>query len=426
MSLKLNRKGTVSYINNHPALMGRDLSDQHPMRSITGLLEALDEKYVKPPSGIPKEHIGFDVASLYDIEIVKSFLQAQIDNAEKGITVNANDITAIQDFLNSIFGSGSTGTPNEPEINFAYRDGFREDFIGTVGDTVITLGNKYITDGQHLKVYRDGELLIVGEDYLESSDVTITFNEPLEVPVFITCICDSTSTVLSPIHEEIISVDGQTEFKLKNTYRVGDNSLSIFVDGRRLECNTHYTEVDMETVLFKTPFPAGTKVILRQEALMACGKVMYQDNEYTQTTWAFKCKAVDGQTIIDLPEAYIPGANMLMVSSGGLVQAIGQDNDYIELNEHQIQFNYPLEQDEEITVINIVGLYNWSEMYIALRNQTRFQLTHPYIPNRNDILVYDSGMLLSAGDDYIEVNNRVIEFTEPPHEGSTILIFKRR
>lgn len=426
MSLKLNRKGTVSYINNHSALIGCDLSDQHPMRSITGLLEALEEKYVKPEYGIPKEHLGFDVASLYDIEVVKAFLQVQIDNSDKGITINANNITAIQDFLNSIFVGGDTGTPNEPEINFAFRDGFRDDFIGSVGDTVVTLSDKYITDGKHLKVYRDGELLIINEDYSESSDTTITFNEPLEIPVFITCICDSTSTVLSPIHEEIIATDNQTEFKLKNTYRVGDNSLSIYVDGKRLECNTHYKEIDMETILFSYPFKANTKIILRQESLMTCGKVIYQNEQFDQTSWHYVCNAYNGQTIIDLPEAYIPGANMIMVHCGGLLQSLGTDLDYVEVNEHQIRFNYPLDDKEEVKVTSITGLYNWSETFISLRNQRLFTLSHPYITGRNDILVYDSGVLLSVADDYTEFNGRSIEFTESPYEGSTIVVYKRR
>ena len=426
MSLRLNRKGTTSYINNHPALMGRDLLNQHPIRAIEGLLEALEEKYIKPESGIPKDHLGFDVATIEDIKAVQSYLQVQIDDADKGIAINADNITAIQDFLNKIFGSGENGAPHEPEINFAYRDGFRDEFIGEVGDTEFHLSNKYIADGQHLKVYRDGELLLVNQDYEETSDTYITFKEPLEIPVFITCICDSTSTVLSPIHEEITAVEGQTELNLKNTYKVGSNSLSIFIGGLRLENGTQYEEVDMETVVLKEPLAAGTKVILRQESLHACGKVLYQDNNYTQSTWQYKCVATEGQTIIDIPEVFIPDANMLMVSVDGLLQSIGQDMDFIELNEHQIQFNYPLNEGDALVVTNIIGLYNWSESYIALRGQIRYVLTNPYIMNRGDILVYENGILLSAGDDYIEVNNRTIEFTEPPYEGASILIYKRR
>lgn len=426
MSLKLNRRGTVSYINNHAALTGRDLMDQHPIRSITGLIDELDSKYVKPDLGIPKDHLGFDASTMYDLDLVKNFLQLQIASAEKGISVNANNIQAIQDFLNSIFKNGDTGVPNESTIRFAFRDGFRDEFIGDVGDTAFTLSNKYVTDGSHLEVYRDGELLLVGNDYIETSDTTFELNEPLEVPVFITCICNSTSTVLSPIHEEILSVEGQTEFKLKNTYRVGDNSLSIFVDGKRLENNTHYQEVDMETIVFKESLGNGTKIILRQESLMACGKVLYQDNKYEQTTWHHVCLASQGQTVIELPEAYIPGANMIMVHCGGLLQSLGEHLDYIEQNEHQIVFNYPLEENEEVKVTVTTGLYNWSEVFIALRGQTRFVLTHPYMTGRNDVLVYDGGILLSVNEDYNETNGRTIDFTEPPHEGSSIVVYKRR
>lgn len=426
MSLKLNRKGTVSYINNHPALMGRDLINQHPIKAIEGLIEALDEKYVMPDGGIPKDHIGFDVATLYDLDVVKGFLQVQIDASNTNITINANNITAIQDFLNSIFGGGNNGNPDLPEINFAYRDGFREEFIGEVGDTVITLSNKYLTNGQHLKVFRDGELLLVGTDYIESSDVTITFTEPLEVPVFITCICDSLSTVLSPVHEELITVDGQTTLKLKNTYRVGDHSLSVFVNGHRLEKGVHYEEVDMETVELATPYNAGTKIILRQEILSTAGTVLYHDGEYSQKSWAHKVIATQGQREIQLPEAYIPGANMLQVFADGMLQGQGDILDYVEVDEQSIRFNYDLNENETIMITCITGLYNWSETYIALRGQTQFILSNPYVVGRNDILVYENGILLQPDNDYIEVNGRTLKFIEAPYEGSTVIVYKRR
>lgn len=426
MSLKLNRKGTVSYINNHPALMNRDLVDQHPIKAITGLIEALGEKYVKPAEGIPKDHIGFDVATLHDLDIVKGFLQVQIDDADKNIEINKDNITAIQDFLKSIFGDGNNGRPDLSELKFAYRDGFREEFIGEVGDTSITLTNKYLVGGQHLTVYRDGELLLCGTDYDETSEYVITFEEPLEMPVFITCIGDSLTNVVSPMHEEIILLEGQTTLILKNSYRVGDNSLSIYVGGLRLEKGTHYDEINMETVELRAPYAAGTKVILRQECLMSNGTVLYNNEAYNQKSWFQKVVASQGQREIKLDEAYIPCANMLQVTSEGLVQGIGDFLDYVEVDENTIRFNYDLEEGELITITCITGLYNWSETFIALRNQSEFLLTHPFTINRNDILVYENGILIQPEHDYIEVNGRTIRFVEPPHEGSTVIVYKRR
>lgn len=426
MSLKLNRKGTVAYINNHPALMGRDLVDQHPIKAIEGLIESLAEKYIKPAGGIPKSHIGFDVATLSDLEIVKGFLQVQIDDADKGIIINANNITAIQDFLSSIFGDGENGTPTLPEINFAYRDGFREEFIGEVGDTIITLSNKYLANGQHLKVYRDGELLLVGADYIESSDTSIEFIEPLEVPVFITCICDSLSTVLSPVHEEILTIEGQTTLNLRNTYRVGDNSLSIFVKGLRLEKDVHYSEINMDTVELVSSYEAGTKVILRQEILSTSGTVLYHDNEYTQNSWVCNITAVKGQTDIELSEAYIPGTGMIQVFADGLLQGCGDILDYIEVDESHIRFNYELNEGETIMVTSVVGMYNWSETFIALRDQTQYITSNPFVVGKNDIVIYENGMLLQCNNDYIEINGRTLSFVEAPHEGSTVTIYKRR
>lgn len=426
MSLKLNRKGTVAYINNHPALMGRDLVDQHPIKAIEGLIEALDEKYVKPATGIPIEHMGYDAATKHDIDVVKGFLQVQIDSANSGIQLNADQITAIQDFLSSIFGDGSNGMPNTPIVGFAYREGFRDEFIGVPGDTVFTLSDKYVTDGQHLKVFRDGELLLVGEDYNEINCYEIEMIEPLEETVFITCACDSTSTVVSPVHEEVISVADQTTFLLRNTYRIGDNSLSIFVNGLRLEKGVHYEEINMETIELSNPYPEGTKLIFRQELMTFKGDVLYNDHFFTQKSFVHKVVATEGQRIIELPEAYVPGACQLMVTAQGLVQGLGEILDYIELDERRIQFNYDLEENEIIVITSTVDMYNWTETFISLRNQKRFILTHPYLAGKNDILVYEAGILLQAGEDYIETNDRTIDFVEPAYEGSAVIIFKRR
>lgn len=426
MSLKLNRKGTVAYINNHPALMNRDLIDQHPIKSITGLIDALAEKYIKPDSGIPKDHIGFDVATLHDLDVVKGYLQVQIDEADTNIVINKDNITAIQDFLTSIFGDGENSRPDLNEIKFAYRDGFREEFIGEVDDTVITLSNKFLVGGQHLKVYRDGELLLCDEDYEETNDYTITFKEPFQIPVFITCICDSLTSVISPMHEEITTVDGQTLLALKNSYRAGDNSLSIYVNGLRLERDVQYKEIDMETVELITPYPAGTKVILRQECLMSNGVVLYNNEEYNQKSWVQKVIATEGQREIKLAEAYIPSASTLQVMIHGLVQGMGEYLDYVEIDEETIRFNYDLEDGDVVVITSIVGLYNWSETFIALRDQLTFILKNPYIVGRNDILVYENGILLQPQEDYIETNGRTINFVEPPHEGSAIIVYKRR
>jgi hypothetical protein len=235
------------------------------------------------------------------------------------------------------------------------------------------------------------------------------------------------TTIVSPVHEEIIGIANQTEFTLKNAYKPGDNVMNIFVLGIRLECGSDYEEVSSTTVrLLKAPYPPGTKFIFRQEGVQNAGTVLYHEKDYQQKTWKLNFDAVQNQKRFVLSESYIPGANMINVFCQGLLQWLGIDFDYIEIDDKTIEFTYPLDAGENISVVCVAALYNWIERFVSLQGQTVFELQNVYYTGRDDIIVYENGLQLTVGDDYKEISNRAIELVEAPPVGARITVQKRR
>lgn len=422
MALRLIRNGNVK-ADDHSLLINRDKPNQHPITAIEGLEESLDEKYVKPISGIPAEDLSFAIVTKENLQDAINEINGKILANSNEIISNKNDSDTIKEMIEQL--KGNNGKLDDTTINFLFKDGFREDYIVEGNDVIFNLHNRYIADNQHLRVYRNGELLIPNDDYVENSDTSIKMNYELQPGVILTFMCNSMSNVLSPIHEEIISTDNQLEFKLKNTYIVGNNSLSIYVNGLRLECGKDYAETDKETITLNTAFPTGTKLIFRQIANSSM-KVEYNNNDYIQKTWKENINAVAGQTVIELNNTFIPGTGMIMVTLNGLLLWDGIEEDYIETNEKTLTFNYPLEEGDNICVICNTATNDWKEKFICNTNQKAFNLTKIYTPGKNELQVYIDGLLLESGEDYEETNYRTITLLADSDYGSKITVIKRR
>ena len=425
MAIKIIRKGNASISNDHNLLVNRNMRNQHSIEAITGLREELDKRYVMPEGGIPATDLAFSIVTGGELNNIVNVLEQKIVVVENDITIVDKRVDILEELLDQI--KGESGVEEEATINFGFRQGFREDFITEGGETVFNLTNKFVVDDKHLRVYRDGELLTPNVDYTETSDNEVTMMYELEADMIMTFICETMSTVMSPIHEEILSTEGQTTFELKNKYNVGEHSLSIFVNGIRLECDKHYVEIDPNTVeLLVPPFNPGTNLIFRQEIVTAAGKVLYHDKEYQQKSWSFDIVAEQGQREVSVDEAFIPGTNMINVTCDGLLQWKGDAFDYVEVDEHTIRFNYDLDEGDHVRITCVAATCEWTEKFISELNQTVFKLQNPYHVGKFDIQVYENGLLLQPEWDYEETNYNTITFTEPLEYGSKITFIKRR
>lgn len=418
---------TDNSVITHKLIVDRELPNQHPMHAISGLQLVLDEKYEKPRNGIPITDLGFNPATQEGLVALREEVIDRMIILDSEIVEIDNRVTATEDFLNLMFQDQSSGAELKPEIKFAYRSGFREEFITEDGDTDFHLINTFTADGKHLKIYRDGELLTPSFDYTEVTNNHISFNYPLEEDIYMSFICESMSKVISPVHEEIVSIQDQLEFELKNSYSLGDNSLSLYVKGLRLEQGADYEELGSNRIkLLIEPYLPGTKFIFRQEGLASAGQVLYHEADYQQKSWKVNLKAVEGQTVFEIGEVFIPGANMIHVTVNGLSQWEGKDFDYLEISDRAIEFNEPLLEDEVVSVICISQIYNWSEKFVSLQDQSVFGLQNIYYTGRDDIVVYENGLQLQCGPDYEEISNKAIKLTEVPPIGSRVTVFKRR
>lgn len=91
MSIKLNRKGTITYINDHRLLGSLAAPNQHPISSIIGLEKELHDKYIKPTLGIPDKDLEFRYALKSEVENFNSNLLSMITSIKGDVVKYTND-----------------------------------------------------------------------------------------------------------------------------------------------------------------------------------------------------------------------------------------------------------------------------------------------------------------------------------------------
>lgn len=192
---------------------------------------------------------------------------------------------------------------------------YNEVQIATEGQTVFTVGKKFKTGVNHIKVFVNGLLQEVGEDksYVETADNEITFNEPLPAGCIVSFyIPGAGSGMVSPYGKWREPV--ATRDDLPSTGYVGD-----------------------------------TRVILDEAKIVVYNDGGWQDISSPLTSWHEEFLAENGQTEFKLQNAYEVGSDTLMVFVNGILKREGWDNDYIELDEHTVVFNDPLQENDLVT-----------------------------------------------------------------------------
>lgn len=133
-----------------------------------------------------------------------------------------------------------------------------------------------------------------------------------------------------------------------------------------------------------------------------------------------------GQRVFLVPQTYGTNANAIEVFEGPLRMMV--NDDYIEKDEESIEFLYDLSVGSRVRITGVHdgSLYDWTQYFVSSANQRTFNLVNSYETNRDQIVVYESGMLMRKGHDYIETNSNTITFTDNLPEGVKVAILKRR
>jgi len=136
------------------------------------------------------------------------------------------------------------------------------------------------------------------------------------------------------------------------------------------------------------------------------------------------------QTELNLTNRYVLGNNSLKVFVNGIYQEIGEQNSYVEVNEHTIRFNSSLEPGDWV-MIRIEGAgsattladhihINREPLYGAVNGSNR-TFTLKYEPRKGTEMVYKNGVLQSpGGEDYV-IDGKIIVFNEAPSASSKLV-----
>lgn len=253
---------------DHNLLVNRGLPDQHTIESVTGLRPALDRKYERPLTGIPKSDLGFSVVSKEDIDFLKkndlADIGSQIDQVSAEVFEARGGLDRLKQYIDTkvpyseYTGGGSSGGHVGSQIGYPLRD----KIIATEGQTRFALSKNYRVGTGQLEVYYDGLKMIEGEDYQEIDETTIEMLWPTEAGHMI--LAEVRAVINSGLHEEYMATKGQTVFKLDSPYGIGENILLVYRNGMLLRKGRDYREVNNMTIEMMSPMLEGDFLTFHQ------------------------------------------------------------------------------------------------------------------------------------------------------------------
>lgn len=140
--------------------------------------------------------------------------------------------------------------------------------------------------------------------------------------------------------------------------------------------------------------------------------------------------ANEGQTNFTLSPGkyYSVGTGQLKVYYNGQITTAGVDKDYIEVNESEIQFNFPCYAGD-IILMRIEGagggattsdhVHYWNVVPSGVINGVNTVFTLPHIPRDGTVVVYINGVRQNPASFTISINE--LHLDEAPLTGSEIL-----
>jgi len=426
MALRIIRKGNSSLSNDHSTMINRDIPNQHPIQSIENLEGVLESKYDFPDGGIPLKDLAFEGVEKEELISVDNRATDSINLLESEISNLQNNFTIINDFIDN-YSSLNDGFVTIPNLFDKIEIRLFEEFIAEENDQNFILNGNYIPSNNSLEVYVNGRLQKINDDYIEVDEYKINFIYELNGGDYVLFKANGIAKINSPIHEEKIYLGGAKTFSLDYAYNLGDNSLSVYHQGLRLNKGIDYEETNNYSIKILKTLSVNDLLVFRRETHMAANLILNDGSQITQETWKIRVEVeIDAQTLIEFDKSYIPGSHVLQVFENGVLLTEGQNEDYIEKSSNSVELNYPTDIGDKIDIVCAAGMFQWYELFNIVTDQSIFEFKNHFNINTNDLLVYEDGVMLFPGSDYTEINPRTIEMTEPVEIGSKVIVYKRR
>ena len=230
----------------------------------------------------------------------------------------------------------------------------------TGSTTVFNLPFTYVQDGKSLQVMYNGQVLVSGVDYSETSNTSVTFTNPLTVGYttvfrYITPQNPSNTSVAQYVNYVIGTASGTytgstTVYNLPFAYTQDGKSLGVFYDGVQLIPGDDYTETTSTSITTTMALTSGQKIAFRTISTIgnAAAVTALRENYVVGTP---NGNYTGSTTVFNLINSYVPGGINLQVYVDGDLQTVGVSNDYQETNTTTVTFNFALTSGQTVAFL---------------------------------------------------------------------------
>ncbi len=230
----------------------------------------------------------------------------------------------------------------------------------TGSTTVFNLPFTYVQDGKSLQVMYNGQVLVSGVDYSETSNTSVTFASALTVGYTATF---RTTTATTPSNTSVAQFQNYvigtasgtytgslTVYNLPFAYTQNAKSLEVYYDGVQLIPGDDYTETTSTSITTTQSLVSGQKIAFRTISTIgnAAAVTALRENYVVGTSSG---NYTGSTTVFNLINSFTPGGINLLVYLDGDLQTVGAGNDYVETNSTTVTFNNALTASQTVAFL---------------------------------------------------------------------------
>jgi hypothetical protein len=230
----------------------------------------------------------------------------------------------------------------------------------TGSTTLFNLPFAYVQDAKSLQIFYNGQVLIQGIDYTETSTTSVTMTNALvsgASVVFRTMV--SSTQIVGAVSQYVNYTVGTssgsyngslTQFDLPFSYLQDGKTIEVFYDGVKLTPTDDYSESTSTRVTTTTSLTSGRKIQFKalSSAGVAPAVTVLRENYVVGTASG---NYTGSTTVFDLVNSYTPGGTNLQVYLDGDLQTIGASVDYVETDGNTVTFNNALVSGQKVAFL---------------------------------------------------------------------------